>query len=351
MSLSPLQRRRWKNFVSNRRGFVSSIIFLFLAILSFLAPLIANDRPLAVKFQDKLHFPVFSVYSEVFFGGDFETEANYRDSYVQNLIRANGNKELSTAENSGWIFWPPIRFNARTINYAVDYHPSPPSKVNWLGTDDQGRDVAARVLYGFRISMLFGVVVTVISTILGITAGAIQGYFAGKVDMIFQRIIEIWSQTPQLYLIMIVASLIRPDFTILILLFCFFSWTALVGVVRAEFLRARNFEYVMASRALGVSDIAIMFCHLLPNAIVAALTLLPFVLTGAISALAALDFLGFGLPPEYPSLGELALQGKRNLHAPWLAMSAFFTFAMMLSLFVFIFEAIRDAFDPRKVFV
>lgn len=341
MKMSPLNTRRWRNFRATKRGYWSLWIFGILFVLSLFAELIANDAPLLVRYDGGFYFPVVKAYPETTFGGDFETEAKYRDQYVADLI----------AEKGGWMVWPPIRYSYRTINYDLGRPaPSPPSKENLLGTDDQGRDVLARLIYGFRISVLFGLVLTALSSVIGVAAGAVQGYFGGKTDLLFQRFIEIWSGLPTLYLLIILASIVTPNFWWLLGLMLLFSWTALVGVVRAEFLRARNFGYVRAARALGVSDTAIMSRHLLPNAMVATLTMMPFILTGSITTLTALDFLGFGLPPGSPSLGELVSQGKNNMHAPWLGITAFVVLAVMLSLLIFIGEAVRDAFDPRKTF-
>jgi microcin C transport system permease protein len=369
MRLTPLQRRRLANFRANRRAFLSFWIFLVLFVVTLGAEFVANDKPIIVRFQDELRFPVFRFYSEADFGGEFQTEAEYSAPEVRCLIRTGGVEAclddpegvLAEAESSGtaggqpiaqpgWALWPPIPFSYDTINYGVATAPSPPDRTHWLGTDDQTRDVVARVIYGFRISVLFALVVALISSAIGIVAGAAQGYFGGWVDLTFQRIVEIWANMPSLYVIIILSALFTMNFWLLTLLIAFFSWTSLVGVVRAEFLRARNFEYVRAAKALGVGNVTIMFRHMLPNAMVATLTLMPFLITGAIGGLAALDFLGLGLPPSYPSLGELALQGKNRLNAPWLGFTAFFTFAIMLSLLVFIFEGVRDAFDPRKTF-
>ncbi|WP_424933118.1 ABC transporter permease [Amaricoccus macauensis] len=369
MRLNPLQRRRIANFKANRRAFWSLWIFLALFFVTLFAEFVANDKPLVVRYQGELRFPIFTFYSEADFGGEFQTQAEYNAPEVTCLIRTGGNEEclydpeavLEEAETDntvlgepieqpGWAIWPPIPYSYNTINYGVATAPSPPDADHWLGTDDQTRDVVARVIYGFRISVLFALVVAAISSFIGIAAGAIQGYFGGWVDLTFQRIVEIWTNLPSLYVIIILSAIFQMNFWLLTLLIAFFSWTQLVGVVRAEFLRARNFEYVRAAKALGVGDWTIMFRHLLPNAMVATLTLLPFLITGAIGGLAALDFLGLGLPPSYPSLGELALQGKNRLNAPWLGFTAFFTFAIMLSLLVFIFEGVRDAFDPRKTF-
>lgn len=350
MLSDPLSQRRWQNFKANKRGYISAIVLLVLILLSLVAEVIANDKPLLLRYQGELYTPIFKTYLETDFNGDFATEADYRDPFVQDLIRTNGDDILDEGETPGWMLWPLIKFSYDTINYDVSHAPSGPDATNILGTDEQARDVLARVIYGFRISILFGLAVTLLSAIIGVLSGALQGFFGGRVDLFFQRFVEIWASTPTLYLIMIIAAVIEPTFWMLTLLIGLFSWTGLVGVVRAEFLRARNFEYVQAARALGVSNTGIMFRHLLPNAMVATLTMLPFLMTGAIGGLAALDFLGFGLPASYPSLGELTLQGKNNLQAPWLGMTAFFTFAIMLSLLVFVFEALRDAFDPRKTF-
>jgi microcin C transport system permease protein len=359
---SPLNKRRWQTFKANRRGYWSLWIFLVLFGLSLCAEFIANDKPILVEYEGELYFPIFQAYPETDFGGVFETEADYRDPVVQELI----------TEKGGWMLWPPIRFSYNTQNKnppmafpvkptwlltdkdceaAVErgFHPCNSSlEWNWLGTDDQGRDVVARIIYGFRISVLFGLVLTLVSSVVGVAAGAFQGYFGGWTDLIFQRFIEIWTSVPQLYLLIIVAAVIEPNFWILLGILLAFSWVALVGVVRAEFLRARNFEYVTAARALGLPNIRIIFKHLLPNAMVATLTFMPFILNGSITTLTSLDFLGFGLPPGSPSLGELLAQGKDNLQAPWLGLTAFFVIALMLSLLIFVGEAVRDALDPRK---
>ncbi len=336
--LSPLSRRRLENFRANRRGFYSLWLFLGLFGLSLIADLVANDKPILLSYRGELYYPILEQYPETTFGGEFETEAEYRDPFVSGLITEHG-----------WILWPPIRYSYDTINYALPVPaPAPPSAENLLGTDDQGRDVVARLIYGFRISVLFGLILTFASTVIGIAAGAVQGYFGGWTDLLFQRYIEIWTGLPVLFLLIILASLVQPNFWWLLGLMLMFSWTGLVGVVRAEFLRARNFEYVRAARALGVGNLVIMFRHVLPNAMVATITFVPFILNGSITTLTALDFLGFGLPPGSASLGELLAQGKANLHAPWLGLTAFFVLAIMLSLLIFIGEAVRDAFDPRK---
>lgn len=341
LHLSPLNRRRWENFKANKRGYWSLWIFLALFFVSLFAEFIANDKPLILKYDGQYYFPVFAAYPETAFGGEFQTEADYRDPFVQDLIKEKG----------GWMVWPPIRYSYDTINLNLPVPaPAPPSAENWLGTDDQGRDVVARVIYGFRISVLFGLTLTILSSIIGVTAGAVQGYFGGWTDLIFQRFIEIWTAIPSLYLLIIIAAVIEPNFWILLGILLLFSWVALVGVVRAEFLRGRNFEYIQAARALGLSNAKIMFKHLLPNAMVATLTFMPFVLNSSITTLTSLDFLGFGLPPGSPSLGELLAQGKANLQAPWLGLTAFFVIAIMLSLLIFIGEAVRDALDPRKTF-
>ena len=339
--LSPMNQRRWRNFKANKRGFWSLWIFLVLFIASLMAPILANEKPLIISYDGGYYFPIAEFYPETAFGGEFETEAEYRDEYVQELI----------SEKGGWMLWPPLRYADNTINYETTVpFPAPPSAENWLGTDDQGRDVVARLIYGFRISVLFGLILTLISSVIGVTAGAIQGYFGGWTDLIFQRLIEIWTSIPQLYLLIILTAILAPSFWILLGVLLLFSWVALVGVVRAEFLRTRNFEYVSAARALGVSDSTIMFKHILPNAMVATLTFMPFILNGSITTLTSLDFLGLGMPPGSPSLGELLAQGKKNLEAPWLGMAGFFVIASMLSLLIFIGEAVRDAFDPRKAF-
>ncbi len=339
-TISPLTRRRIDNFKANRRGYWSFRIFMLLFVLTLPAEFIANDRPLLIRYDGVFHFPMLEDYQETDFGGDLPLPADFRDPYLQDLI-----------QEAGWMIWPPIPYSYRTIDYGADGSPpTPPSSRHWLGTDDQGRDVLARVIYGFRISVLFGLLLTLFSSVIGVVAGAVQGYFGGLLDLLAQRFIEIWQGLPVLYLLIILASVIQPGFFSLLILMTLFSWTALVGVVRAEFLRARNFEYIRAARALGVSNTVIMFRHTLPNAMVATITFLPFILTGSVTTLTGLDFLGLGLPPGSPSLGELLLQGRNNLTAPWLGLTAFIVLAVMLSLLVFIGEAIRDAFDPRKIF-
>ncbi|MEX0729219.1 MAG: ABC transporter permease [Aquisalimonadaceae bacterium] len=339
-SLSPMNRRRWQQFRANRRGWWSLWIFLVLFGLSLGADFLANDRPLLVQFEGNWYFPIVQEYPETTFGGDFPTATEYRDPFVAELIEADG-----------WMLWPPIRYSYRTVDYALDVPaPAPPSSDHWLGTDDQARDVAARLIYGLRISVAFGLVLTVASSLIGIIAGAVQGYFGGWLDLLFQRFIEIWNGLPVLYLLIIMASFVEPTFWWLLLIMLLFSWTSLVAVVRAEFLKVRNFDYVRAARALGVPDRTIMFRHVLPNAMVATLTFVPFILSGSIVTLTALDFLGFGLPPGSPSLGELLAQAKANLHAPWLGVTVFMVLAVTLTLLIFIGEAIRDAFDPRKTF-
>ena len=339
MTFSPLTIRRLKNFRSNKRGYYSTLIFCVLFFISIFAEFIANDKPIFVFFEQKIHFPVFEKISETFYGGEFETEADYKDPYVRDLI----NKK-------GFFIMPPIEYSYDTINYDLRVPaPSPPTLENLLGTDDQGRDVLARLIYGFRISVFFGLTLTILSSIIGILAGGVQGFYGGRIDLFGQRFIEIWSGLPVLYLLIIISSFIEPSFWILLFIMLLFSWMSLEGVVRAEFLRARNFEYVKAAKALGVKNMKLMFKHVLPNAMVATLTLMPFILSGSIATLTSLDFLGFGLPPGSPSLGEMVSQGKANLQAPWLGLSAFITLSLQLSLLVFIGEAVRDAFDPRKV--
>jgi len=369
IAISPINRRRWENFKRNRRGYLSLWIFTVLFVMSLLAEFIANDKPLYIRYDGKSYFPVFVSYPDTAFGDKDDpnllgTAADYRDDpYLKELI----------AKKGGWMIWPPIRFSYDThVSKPASPFPSKPTwllnaedcaraaeknfakcdevETNLLGTDDQGRDVVARLIYGFRISVLFGLVLTIVSSIVGVAAGAVQGYFGGWTDLLFQRFIEIWTSVPELYLLLIISSVLAPGFFVLLGILLLFSWVRLVGVVRAEFLRGRNFEYIQAARALGVSNSVIMFRHLLPNAMVATMTFLPFILSGSVMTLTALDFLGFGLPPGSPSLGELLSQGKANVQAPWLGLSGFFTVAIMLSLLIFIGEAVRDAFDPRKVF-
>lgn len=338
MGANPIWQRQWRAFRRNRRGFWSLGLFLVLFIVSLGAEFVANDRPVMVQYQGDLYFPVFKTYPETTFGGLFETETNYRDPYVAELI-----------EDGGWMLWPPIRYSHDTINYELTVPaPAPPSAENWLGTDDQGRDVLARLIYGFRLSVLFGLILTVTSSVIGIVVGAVQGYYGGWLDLGGQRFVEIWSSMPILYLIIVISSFVVPGFWTLLAIMLLFSWMTLVDLVRAEFLRCRNLEYVRAAQAMGVRTPVILFRHMLPNAMVATLTYLPFVLNASVILLTSLDFIGFGLPPGSASLGELLGQGKANLHAPWLGLSAFVTLAVMLSLLVFAGEAVRDAFDPRK---
>jgi microcin C transport system permease protein len=362
--VSPLNRRRWENFKRNRRGYLSLWIFLVLFIGSLFAEFIANDKPFLILVNGRAYVPAIFTYPETTFGGDFETAADYRDPYLQDLI----------AKKGGTVIWPPIRYRYDTHNLDLPTPaPSPPTwrlteaqcklvvekkklsscrdlEYNWLGTDDQGRDVVARLIYGFRISVLFGLTLTIISSIIGVAAGAVQGYFGGWTDLVFQRVIEIWTSVPSLYLLLIISSVLVPGFWVLLGILLLFSWVSLVGLVRAEFLRGRNFEYIQAARALGVSNKVIMFRHLLPNAMVATMTMLPFIVSSSVMTLTSLDFLGFGLPPGSPSLGEMLSQGKTNIQAPWLGLAGFFTVAIMLSLLIYIGEAVRDAFDPRKTF-
>lgn len=361
--LTPIGRRRWQNFKANRRGYWSFWIFLVLFGLSLCAEFIANDKPIVASYKGELLFPVFVNYPEDRFGG-FLAETDYRSDFIRDEIEANG-----------WMIWPPIRYSYQTVNSNIPHSaPTPPfwlmseeercsayplgaddpgctlGNMNWLGTDDQARDVTARMIYGFRISVLFGLALTIASAVIGVSAGAVQGYFGGWTDLLFQRFIEIWSSMPVLYILLIIAAILPPGFFILLGIMLLFSWVGFVGVVRAEFLRARNFEYVNAARALGVGNGTIMYRHLLPNAMVATLTFLPFILSGSITTLTSLDFLGFGMPPGSPSLGEMISQGKSNLQAPWLGLTAFFAMSIMLSLLIFVGEATRDAFDPRKTF-
>jgi microcin C transport system permease protein len=339
VTLSPLARRRLAAFRANRRGHWSLWIFLALFGLSLGAELLANDRPLLVRHDGRVYVPVLRAYPETAFGGVLPTEAAYRDPTVRRLIEARG-----------FMVWPPVPFRYDTIDWELGVPaPAPPSARHWLGTDDVGRDVVARLVYGFRISVLFGLALTLGASVVGVAAGAVQGYFGGWVDLLFQRLIEVWSGLPVLYLLIILAGIVQPNFWWLLGLMLLFSWMTLVSVVRAEFLRARNFDYVRAARALGVPNGLIMARHVLPNAMVATLTFLPFILNGSITTLTSLDFLGFGLPPGSASIGELLAQGKANLQAPWLGLTGFFTLAVMLSLLIFVGEAVRDAFDPRRV--
>jgi microcin C transport system permease protein len=364
IAVSPINRRRWQNFKANRRGYWSLWVFLVLFVATMFAELIANDQPFLVRHEGRFYFPVLKTYTETAFGGEFETAADYRDPFLKKLI----------ADKGGYMIWPPIRYSYNTHNLDLPTPaPSPPTwrlteeqckpvvqkkglsscrdlEYNWLGTDDQGFDVAARLIYGFRVSVLFGLVLTIISSVVGVSAGAVQGYFGGWVDLGFQRFIEIWTSVPSLYLLLIVSSVLVPGFFVLIGILLLFSWVSLVGLVRAEFLRGRNFEYIQAARALGVTNARIMFRHLLPNAMVATMTFLPFILSSSVMTLTALDFLGFGLPPGSASLGEMLKQGKANIQAPWLGITAFMTVGVMLTLLIFIGEAVRDAFDPRKTF-
>ena len=368
IAISPLNRRRWDNFKANRRGYWSLWVFLVMFLISLFSEFIANDKPIYIRVNGQSFFPAVTTYPDTAFGDPndknlFGTAADYRDDYLMELITKEG----------GTVVWPLIRFS---YNTQVSKPPSPfPSKptwllndkdcefaakngfakcgeqeYNWLGTDDGGRDVVARLIYGFRISVLFGLTLTIVSSVIGVAAGAVQGYFGGWVDLLFQRFIEIWTSIPSLYLLLIISSVLVPGFFVLLGILLLFSWVSLVGLVRAEFLRGRNFEYIMAARALGVTNAVIIFRHLLPNAMVATMTFLPFILSSSVMTLTALDFLGFGLPPGSPSLGELLSQGKANVQAPWLGLTGFFSIALMLSLLIFIGEAVRDAFDPRKTF-
>ena len=336
--MSPIMQARVQRFKQNKLGFGCFIVFIIIFVLSLAAELIANDKPLLVKYEQSLYLPVFKAYPETTFGGVFETEADYKDPVVQQLIA-----------DRGWAVWPLIEFSYQTPNLDLAVPvPSAPTAQNWLGTDDQGRDVLARILYGLRVSLLFGFALTFASAALGILVGAIQGYYGGWVDLIGQRVLEVWGGLPMLFMVMILVSMFTPSVYWLFVIMLLFGWTTLVGLVRAEFLRARNFDYVRAARSLGVTDRTIMFRHILPNAMSSSLSQLPFILTANITALTALDFLGYGLSPDAASLGELLLQGKNNLNAPWLALSGFFTLAIVLSLLIYIGEATRDAFDPRR---
>ncbi len=336
--LSHVNQARWARFRHNRRGYWSLWIFAVIFLLSLASELIANDKPLLVRYHDHWYVPVLKDYSETTFGGAFATPADYQDPWLQ--------RQLTT---HGWALWAPVRFGATSINFATDTpFPSPPSAQNWLGTDANGSDVLARILYGTRISVLFGLMLTLCSSVIGVLAGALQGYYGGRIDLWGQRFIEVWSGMPTLFLIILLSSVIQPNFWWLLAITVIFGWMSLVGVVRAEFLRTRNFDYIRAAQALGVRDRDIILRHMLPNAMVATLTFLPFILCGSITTLTSLDFLGFGLPLGSPSLGELLLQGKNNLQAPWLGIAAFLSVAVLLSLLIFIGEAVRDAFDPNK---
>jgi microcin C transport system permease protein len=335
---SKLNQERWRRFTANRRGFYSLWIFLVFFVLSLFAEVIANDSPLLIRSGGRLYFPLFKEYAETEFGGEFQTAADYRDPYVIDLI-----------EENGWILWPPIRFSYDTINFDLPSPaPSPPTRENLLGTDDRGRDVLARVIYGFRVSVLFGFILTFFSTIIGVTAGAVQGFYGGLVDLLGQRFMEIWAGIPTLYVLIILSSVVETSFWLLLGILLLFSWMSYVGVVRAEFLRGRNFEYVLAAKSMGMSNARVMFRHILPNAMIATVTFLPFTLSGSILVLTSLDFLGFGLPVGSPSLGELLAQAKTNLQAPWLGITIFLVLAVTLTLLVFVGEAVRDALDPRR---
>lgn len=339
MTFSPLTLRRISQFKANRRGYWSLWIFGILFLIVIFAEFLANDKPLLVSYEGKWYMPIFQTYPETHWGGKFQTAANYRDTYVKNLI-----------DKKGWMIFPPIPYSVSTVNFNLTVPaPSPPSTENWLGTDDQGRDVLARLIYGFRVSIFFGLILTFFSSIIGVLAGATQGYFGGRIDLICQRFIEIWSGLPILYLLIILSSMIEPNFWLLLGIMLIFSWMSLVAVVRAEFFRTRSLDYVRAAEALGVPTWRIMGRHMLPNAMVATITYLPFILNGSITMLTTLDFLGFGLPPGSASLGELLTQGKNHVQSIWLGLTGFFSLAILLSLLIFIGEGVRDAFDPRKV--
>jgi microcin C transport system permease protein len=340
MALSQINQERWRRFRANKRGYYSLWLFIVLFSICLFAELFANDKPLLLKFNGKIYFPIVQTVLESDLGGEFELAADFRDSYITDLIRENG-----------WLIWPLVRSHYSTINYDLPSPaPSPPNSNNWLGTDDKGRDVVARIIYGFRLSVLFGFVVTIASALIGIFLGAIQGFYGGWVDLLLQRFMEVWGGMPQLFMLIILVSIVVPNIGWLILITLLFGWMGFVGVVRAEFLRCRNFEYILAAKAMGMSDYRLMFKHILPNAMVATMTMLPFTLSGSVTILTSLDFLGFGLPPGSPSLGELLAQGKANIQAPWLGFAAFGTLGFILMILVFIGEGVRDAFDPRKAY-
>lgn len=326
------------SFKSNKRARISAFLFCLIMFLSFFAEFIANDRPLVLSYKGSLYFPVFKTYADADFGGDFPTPADYKDELVVENIKKNG-----------WMLMPPIPFSFNTVDFMMkEPMPAAPSTIHWLGTDDEGRDILARLLYGVRLSVVFAFVLTFFSSLIGIAAGAVQGYFGGKVDIIMQRLIEIWDSLPQLFILIIVASLFVPGFWTLLFILLFFSWTSLTGMVRAEFMRTRNFEFVKAAQVLGVGSWRIIWRHVLPNAVIAAVTFIPFLISEAIVSLTALDFLGLGLSHNYPSLGDLVRQGKDNLQAPWIGISAFVVLSTLLTLLIFIGEGVRDALDTRK---
>jgi microcin C transport system permease protein len=335
---SPILQKRLTKFKANKRAYTSFYGFLIVFIVTLFAEFICNERPLLIKYRDAYYSPIFVDYPETTYGGTFETHTNYRDPYVQELIQKHG-----------WMIWPLIRFSPSTINYDLPTPaPSAPSFDNLFGTDDQGRDILTRLIYGLRTSILFGLTLTLGASFIGISLGAVQGYFGGKIDLYLQRFIEIWNGLPVLFLLIILSSMIEPNFWWLLTIMMLFSWGALVSVVRAEFFRARALDYVRAAEALGVSSFVIMRKHILPNAMISALTYMPFLLNGAIAMLTSLDFLGFGLPPGAASLGELITQAKNNIQSPWIGLTAFFSISILLSLLIFIGEGVRDAFDPRK---
>lgn len=338
--LTPMGRQRWQRFKANRRAWWSLWVFGIVFAVSMVSELVANDRPLLIWHDGEPHLPMLTTYTEVDFGGEFDLPADYRDPYMRELI-----------EEDGWILWPLIPYRYNTINHDLPSPaPSPPTAENWLGTDDKGRDVLANLLYGFRISVLFGFAVTFVTAFIGVVAGAVQGFYGGRLDLFMQRFMEIWSSMPQLFILIILMSIVTPNFWWLLCVTILFGWMGFVGVVRAEFLRTRNFEYVLSARAMGMGDGRLMFRHILPNAMVATLTFMPFTLSGSITILTSLDFLGFGMPPGSPSLGLLLAQGKANIQAPWLGFTAFFIVGFMLTTLIFIGEGVRDAFDPRKTY-
>lgn len=336
--MNPILKKKINAFKSNKRAFTAFIFFLVVFVFSLFSEFIANDKPLIVKYKGDFYFPIFQEYTDEFFGGDFPTPADYKDALI-----------ISNIKNNGWMIMPIIPFSYNTVDYEIDSPaPTKPDKIHLLGTDDEGRDIIARILYGIRLSVIFAFILTLFSSLLGVLVGAIQGYFGGKTDIIMQRFIEVWESLPQLFILIIIASMFLPTFWSLLMILMLFSWTSLTSMVRAEFLRTRNFEYVKAAKSLGVGNFRIIFKHILPNALVTTITFVPFILSESIVALTSLDFLGLGLSGEYPSLGDLVRQGKDNLQAPWIGITIFIVLSGLLTMLIFIGEGVRDAFDTRK---